>query len=228
MNYRKIYNRIIEIRKQNVPVGYSEKHHIIPRCLGGKDTKENIVKLTAREHFICHYLLAKTYAEGSYEWYKTNHAFLMMKCNSQNHKRYFNSHLYESLKTNMSKTMSLTQSKEKNSQFKTFWIYNKRLKENKKLPYGSEIPDGWIRGRKQKWKNSERKCKECGNIFEPKTKEIFCSGKCKKDYTDPFKGREQEFLTLYQKYNSMNKALREMGFPGAVSHYYRWAKSLIS
>jgi hypothetical protein len=226
MDYRKIYNKIIENRKQNVPAGYSEKHHIIPQCLGGEDRKENIVKLTAREHFICHYLLAKIYDEGSQEWYKTNHAFLIMKCNSQNQKRYFNSHLYESLRTNMSTAMSFLQSKEKNSQFKTFWIYNKQLKKNKKLPYGSKIPDGWVRGRKLKWKKS--KCKKCGIMFEPKTKELFCSSECKKDYTDPFKGREQEFLTLYQKHGNINKALREMGFPGAVSHYYRWAKSLIS
>lgn len=38
---------------------YTEKHHIIPRSLGGKDTKENLVGLTAREHFIAHLLLTK-------------------------------------------------------------------------------------------------------------------------------------------------------------------------
>lgn len=38
---------------------YSEKHHIIPRSLGGSNNKENIVRLTAREHFVCHLLLTK-------------------------------------------------------------------------------------------------------------------------------------------------------------------------
>lgn len=38
---------------------YIEKHHIIPRCMGGTNDKSNIVKLTAREHFICHMLLEK-------------------------------------------------------------------------------------------------------------------------------------------------------------------------
>ena len=38
---------------------YTEKHHIIPRSLGGNNKEENLVVLTAREHFICHLLLPK-------------------------------------------------------------------------------------------------------------------------------------------------------------------------
>lgn len=40
---------------------YVEKHHINPRCLGGNNTKENLVFLTYKEHFICHLLLTKCY-----------------------------------------------------------------------------------------------------------------------------------------------------------------------
>ena len=36
---------------------YYESHHIIPKSLGGNNSKENIVLLTAREHYICHCLL---------------------------------------------------------------------------------------------------------------------------------------------------------------------------
>jgi ssDNA-binding Zn-finger/Zn-ribbon topoisomerase 1 len=39
---------------------YSENHHIIPRSLGGKDTPDNLVSLTPREHFIAHFLLYKS------------------------------------------------------------------------------------------------------------------------------------------------------------------------
>lgn len=39
--------------------GYTEKHHIIPRCMGGTDEATNIVKLSARQHFVCHLLLTK-------------------------------------------------------------------------------------------------------------------------------------------------------------------------
>lgn len=38
---------------------YRERHHIIPKSLGGSDNSENLVPLTAREHFICHWLLTK-------------------------------------------------------------------------------------------------------------------------------------------------------------------------
>ena len=39
--------------------GYVEKHHIVPRSFNGSDEKSNIAILTAREHYICHLLLAK-------------------------------------------------------------------------------------------------------------------------------------------------------------------------
>lgn len=81
MNYKRIYDQIIDNRKQNSYDGYTENHHIIPRSLGGNDDVDNIVSLSAREHFICHYLLAKMYPKESFEWYKMNHAFIRMICN---------------------------------------------------------------------------------------------------------------------------------------------------
>lgn len=39
--------------------GYTERHHVIPRCLGGSDVKSNIVILTAEEHYLAHLLLVK-------------------------------------------------------------------------------------------------------------------------------------------------------------------------
>jgi hypothetical protein len=38
---------------------YYEKHHIIPKSIGGSNNKNNLILLTAKEHFICHYLLTK-------------------------------------------------------------------------------------------------------------------------------------------------------------------------
>ena len=61
MNYELIYNRFIDSRKPRDAGGtvYYEKHHIIPRSLGGSDDNENLIKLTAREHYFTHLLLAK-------------------------------------------------------------------------------------------------------------------------------------------------------------------------
>ena len=59
MNYERIYNQIIERAKNRILVGYKETHHIIPRCMGGTNEKDNLVDLTAREHFMCHLLLTR-------------------------------------------------------------------------------------------------------------------------------------------------------------------------
>ena len=58
--YTKWYTNIITSASKRVNQnGYYEKHHIIPKSLGGSNDLTNIVKLTAKEHFICHMLLPK-------------------------------------------------------------------------------------------------------------------------------------------------------------------------
>ena len=57
--YKQWHDNIIAKAKKRTLSGYKEKHHILPRCLGGKDNKENLAVLTAREHFIVHMLLCK-------------------------------------------------------------------------------------------------------------------------------------------------------------------------
>lgn len=69
MNYLKIYNLIINnarsrgLNKKELS-GYYEMHHILPKCEGGTDNKENLVLLTAREHFIAHKLLVEIYPKN--------------------------------------------------------------------------------------------------------------------------------------------------------------------
>lgn len=59
MNYSKIYTNIIERAKSRKSLeGYVEIHHIVPKCIGGDESKSNLVTLTAKEHYICHLLLA--------------------------------------------------------------------------------------------------------------------------------------------------------------------------
>lgn len=59
MNYTLIYKQIIDRAALRTPTGYTEKHHIIPRCLGGNDDKNNLIRLTAREHYLVHLLLTR-------------------------------------------------------------------------------------------------------------------------------------------------------------------------
>ena len=94
MNYKDNYYNYIEyVKTLDRKLDYSETHHILPRCMGGTDEKENLVVLTAREHFLAHYLLTKIYPEN----YKLVDAFRMMGIiNKKEQNRYINSRLYES------------------------------------------------------------------------------------------------------------------------------------
>jgi len=66
MNYKNIHDEIIKRAQTRIIEAdvYYEKHHIVPRCLGGDNSKENLVRLTAREHFIIHLLLIKLYPDN--------------------------------------------------------------------------------------------------------------------------------------------------------------------
>lgn len=166
MNYYKIYYKIINQRKIITPNGYTENHHIVPRCLGGTNDKENLVRLTAKEHFICHLLLTKMYPKGSLEYYKMCHAFMMMLVGSKNQQRFITSRNYETLKKEFSKRMSSLNKGSGNKQYGTMWIHNITLKECKKAPKDSIIENGWAKGRKPIGVKpiKVKPCKKCGNI----------------------------------------------------------------
>ena len=62
MDYKKHYNRLIENAKLRTSINeYTEMHHIIPKCMGGDDSNTNLVRLTAKEHFVAHHLLYKVH-----------------------------------------------------------------------------------------------------------------------------------------------------------------------
>lgn len=99
MDYQKIYNNIIiKAKNENRTKGsiYYENHHIIPKCLGGTNLKENLVLLTGKEHFICHLILWKI-SEGENK-NKMGHALFSMVRNSRNQNRKFTSRSYEKAK----------------------------------------------------------------------------------------------------------------------------------
>lgn len=72
MNYLRIYEQLIEHRKilPKISDMYYEIHHILPRCLGGDDSPENLIHLTAEDHFVAHLLLAQIY--GGKLWFAVN------------------------------------------------------------------------------------------------------------------------------------------------------------
>lgn len=68
MNYLKIYENLIANAKirESVDDEIYEKHHIIPKSLGGSNKSDNLVLLTLREHFIAHLLLYKINKNNPY------------------------------------------------------------------------------------------------------------------------------------------------------------------
>jgi hypothetical protein len=67
MNYERIYNEIITRAQQRESIigQYYERHHIVPRCISGDDSNDNLVSVTLREHFLCHLLLTRMYTGDS-------------------------------------------------------------------------------------------------------------------------------------------------------------------
>lgn len=120
MNYLRIYNSIVDRAKSRELDCYTETHHVVPKCLGGTDDPENLVRLTAGEHYVCHQLLTKIYPDHSglvfaaikmtfgqnrinnkmYGWLKTRYSEYMRgpnnpqranpRCGERHH--YFNKH----------------------------------------------------------------------------------------------------------------------------------------
>ena len=96
MNYLNHYNLLIAsrkilARKKNKSEIYYESHHIIPKWLGGDNSKNNLVLLTAREHYVAHLLLWKHYRDrpSALAFHR------MTKSNNSMQKRIINSKYFE-------------------------------------------------------------------------------------------------------------------------------------
>jgi len=73
MNYKHIYDSLIyKCKNREKPNSYTERHHILPRCMQGNDTEDNLVFLTAKEHFVAHHLLCKIYPTNPKLWFAFN------------------------------------------------------------------------------------------------------------------------------------------------------------
>lgn len=123
---------------------YTEKHHIIPRCMGGSDDKDNLVALTAREHYVAHLLLTKC-SSAEYRG-KLLHAYVMMsEAKDKNQERFYkvNSRLFESRKVESNKIKSQF----KHSDEAKAAISDK-LKGIKKNPFTDEHKENISKGHK--------------------------------------------------------------------------------
>jgi hypothetical protein len=164
MNLELIYNKICErgqIRVLSKSI-YTEKHHILPVCMGGNNDKTNLTKLTAKEHFICHKILCEIHPTNE----KLRYAFWAM-CNQKVNRDYIvSSRDYEYAKilclemwkrpkspesikkssdNRRGKKINREQSGELNHNYGKKWIINISTNESKMII--GDVPDGWKLGR---------------------------------------------------------------------------------
>ena len=84
MDYSKIYIELVERSFERELDCYTEKHHIIPRCMGGDNKERNLAILTPEEHYLAHQLLVKIYPDNK----KLIYAAHMMCSKRPNNKLY--------------------------------------------------------------------------------------------------------------------------------------------
>lgn len=162
MNYQGIYDSLVKKAQNRTNTeGYTEKHHIIPRTLGGSDDASNIVVFTGREHFIAHLLLAKIH--GGSMW----HAAHMMS----NMKRYTN-RKYEKVREEHAKQVSLkhsgkvvseetrkkiSENKERSAKISQTLKGRPKSEEHKEAYKKARLASGgWVVSEEQKRKVSEK------------------------------------------------------------------------
>lgn len=160
MNYQKIYDNLISKGKDRILEGYVEKHHIIPRCIGGTDDKENLVDLTPEEHYLAHQLLVKIYPNEP----KLIRAATMMIPNRHNNK------MYGWLKRKFSKVQSESQSGSGNSQYGTKWITDGE--RERKILKNIPVPENWVESRLISYKRKQKKEQKKAAEVESKLNEL--------------------------------------------------------
>lgn len=83
--YTRTYRRIVANAKGRHKTYAFEQHHIVPRCLGGDDKRSNLVWLSYREHYLCHWLLLKMVDDSHPLYYKLQFAFSFMASQGGGH-----------------------------------------------------------------------------------------------------------------------------------------------
>ena len=142
--YTRWYNSIIHTALRRVkPSVYTEIHHIIPKSLGGSNKADNLVVLTAREHFICHMLLTKMV--GGRSKFKMIFALNMMSvANDGQYRHQFTSYQYAYIRKHIQIVVRKTSSERR-------WVNKINIVKNIHVDeLSAHIDDGWSRGRKQK------------------------------------------------------------------------------
>ena len=205
MNYKHIYEQLTSnkhTRKKGKSI-YYEEHHINPRCMGGVDEVENLVLLTAREHFLAHWCLVKICPNNHKLIYALNRM-----CNG-NKPQDYNSKLFELARLKYVETL-------KNDKVRIMKM-RKRLTGNIWIKKGDSckrvhlneidmyISGGWVKGRiikKRAPHSQETKNKiKIGNTGKIRNENVKkAASKLNKSKRWVNNGIKNKHITEYEKY----------------------------
>lgn len=221
MNYEKIYRCLIERARNRDLEGYYETHHIIPRCLGGDNSKKNLVKLTPEEHYVAHQLLVKMHPEN----FSLVKAAQMMIPSRPSNK------LYGWIRRRFSEAQRMAQLGEKNSQYGKVWIHNVSLRKSTRIYKEDPIPNGWEYGRVIDFDRQERLKKEKSiKLQKSLSKRKKTSSKRIKRKHNAFRKtegyRRAKAKKLYKEFENSNLSLRKFAdsvnmVPMTLSKWFR-------
>jgi NUMOD3 motif len=205
--YTSWYNTIISRAKTRPHMtGYIERHHIIPKSLSGKDSSDNLVDLTAREHFICHLLLTKM-VTGT-DRYKMQKASIMMitRVSPGQYRYKVTNRIYEILKQpiDVPQEVRLKMGESQKNRFKdtsgTFLGKNHSLETRKKMSESASKP------KSLKWKASaskNRKGRPAPNKGIPQTLET------RQKISEAVKGEKNGFFGKHHSLEQRAKKSKE-------------------
>lgn len=204
--YTKWYKNIIDAAKVRTENMVYEKHHILPKSLGGTNKKQNLVLLTPREHFIVHSILPKMLIDDKHRQ-KMIYAFLRMATSNTEYARIGNGKLYEKLKTNFKKYHS----------GKHHPFYGKRHSEKSKQKMSNSHKNKVIsESTRQKMSISRTGIKQSQELIEKRTKAI------SKDWIITTPTKENILinnLTEFCRQNNLNKSHMSLVASGKRSHH---------
>lgn len=94
------------MNKEYSNISYSEKHHILPKSLGGDNSKSNIVRIPGRVHFICHKLLVRMVIDTKHKKNMIHALNMLARANNKDQNRHqISSKEYELIRKQLSDSM---------------------------------------------------------------------------------------------------------------------------
>lgn len=213
MNYSRIYDNLITRAKSRIIYSYTERHHIVPRCMGGTDDAHNLVDLTPEEHYLAHQLLVKIHPQND----KLIFAASMMISNRPTNK------MYGWLRRRFQLAVSKQQRGSGNSQYGSRWVHSLDLKVSKKIKKCDPLPLGWHEGRKIHFEPKPIKQYACGICGTMTSRKKFCSASCKNKTN--IKLTNSVMLTLFEEHKagkSISKCLKDNGFDGTGQNFLKF------